>query len=38
MYIKYIVDCWSVFLCHDIHSKTKAIYFEPGLVAQGGLS
>ena len=37
MYIKYIVNYWSVCLYHDIHSKTKVIYFEQGLVARGGL-
>ena len=36
MYIKYIVNYWSVCLYHDIHSKTKVIYFEQGLVARGG--
>jgi len=35
MYIKYIVNYWSVSLCHDIQSKTNAIYFELGLVARG---
>jgi len=36
MYIKYIVNCWSVCFYHDIHSKTKLIYFEQGFVARGG--
>jgi len=36
MYIQYIVNCWSVFIYHDIHIKANAIYFERGLVAQGG--
>jgi len=36
MYVKYIVNYWSVCLYHDIHSKTKVIYFEQGLVARGG--
>jgi len=36
MYVKYIVNCWSVCLYHDIHSKMDAIYFEQGLVACGG--
>ena len=36
MYIKYIVNYWSVCLYHDIHSKKNVIYFEQGLVARGG--
>ena len=37
MYINYIVLIdLSVCLYHDIHSKTKAIYFEQALVARGG--
>jgi len=36
MYIKYIVNCWSVFLYHDVYIKAKVIYFEGGLVARGG--
>jgi len=36
MYIKYIVNYSSVCLYHDIHSKTKVIYFEQGLAAPGG--
>ena len=36
MYIKYIVNCCSVFLYHDIHFKVKAIYFEQGIVAPRG--
>ena len=35
MYIKYTVNCWSVFLYHDIHIRAKLIYFERGLVARG---
>jgi len=37
MYIKYIVNCWSAFLCHDIHINAKVIYFERGLVRGGGV-
>ena len=33
MYIKYIVNYWSVCLYHYIPSETKVIYFEQGLVA-----
>jgi len=36
MYIKYIVNYWSVCLYHDIHSKATVIYFEQGLVERGG--
>ena len=42
MYIKYIVNYWSVnrdihrSVNRDIHSKANAIYVERGLVAWGG--
>jgi len=36
MYIKYILNYWSVCLYHDIHSKKKVIYFEQGLIVRGG--
>jgi len=38
MYIKYIVNCWSLCVSYDIHSKKKVIYSERGLVARWGLS
>jgi len=34
--VKYIVNYWSVCLHHHIHSKTKVLYSEQGLVARGG--
>ena len=33
---KYIVNCWSVFLYHDIYTRAKLIHFKRGLVAWGG--
>jgi len=36
MYIKYIMNYWSVWLYRGIHTEMKVIYFEQGLVARGG--
>jgi len=35
-YVKYVVNCRSVFLYHNIQIKAKVIYFERGLFARVG--